>query len=247
MAEFLNILGLLIAIGVGMGCGSYATMPYYRLPNGIPCGGKWTGKKSACPKCKVTLRTRDLFPVLNWLWTHGKCFKCGAKVNPVYFFIEFTCTLLSVLLYTKFGFDQMYIITMGLAVCLVILAATQYSYQDIPDAVLIVMVMFGFLYRTILDGQIYDMVYSFALAVLCALIFAHLYEKFKGKKIKNYGLLKLLAVAGIWFGAGQVIKYIVVGLLLVSIVNLLTKFSKQKPEIFYGLALAIPFILVILV
>lgn len=245
MYDFWEIIGLLIATGVGMGCGSYATMPYYRLPNGVPCGGKWTGKRSACPSCGKKLRTRDLFPVLNWLWTRGQCYNCQAMVNPVYFFIEFSCTLISILLFMKFGFDQMYIIAMGLAVCLIIASATQYSYQVIPDALLVVMIMFGFLYRTILDGQIYDMTYTFALAVICGLVFAHFYEKKEGRKIKNFGLLKLFAVTGIWLSTGQFMFYLVAVLLVSIFVIIFDRISGRSTTMVYGGVLSAPFLLII--
>ncbi len=233
-----------------MGCGSYATMPYYRLPNGIPCAGRWIGERSACPSCGKKLRTRDLFPVFNWLWTKGQCFNCQAVVNPVYFFIEFSCMLLSILLYMRFGFDQIYIIAFGLAVCLVILAATQYSYQVIPDPVLIVIIMFGLIYRTIHDGQIYDMVQSFALAILAALLFARIYEKLekvgrKTKKIKNYGLLKLFATSGIWFSQAQVIFYILALFAAYVCTLIFARLFGRSAALLLGGVLAVPYLLIV--
>ena len=83
-------LGLLIAIVLGLGFGSYSTMPYYRLPNKVPCAGRWVGEKSACPQCGVQLRQRDYIPLFNWLITMGKCFSCGKKIDPTYLVLELT-------------------------------------------------------------------------------------------------------------------------------------------------------------
>lgn len=236
---FGDIIGILIAIGVGMGCGSYSTMPYYRLPSGEACAGKWLGKKSHCTNCNTQLRTRDLLPVLNWLLTRGKCQFCGAKISGVYFFIEFTIVLISVLLFLKFGFEymQFYIITLGLGCCLVILTATDYTYKTMPDPVLVVAVMFGFLYRALMDGQIYDMVFTFTIAVLSGLIYATIYKRITGREFKNYGYLKLIAIAGIWLNFISFMFFIVLAGILA--------FAIRKTPIPLAAAITLPFMLII--
>ena len=179
--ELWIIIEFFLALGIGMGVGSWSTMPYYRLPREEPCAGKWVGKKSHCVHCGVQLRTRDLVPIFNWLGTRGKCFNCGKPVNPVYFFIELGCTLVSLWVWSVYGLaDQFYILTLGLGACLVILCATEYSYRKMPDQVLVVMVMLGFLYRALTDGQIYDMVVSFTLMVLLCFAYARWWEKMRG-------------------------------------------------------------------
>lgn len=191
-------LGLCIAIGVGMGCGSYATMPYYRLPKGEPCAGRWIGKRSHCTSCDHKLRTRDLFPVFNWLLTRGKCHFCGAAISPVYFFIELSVTVASVIIYCHHPLDQWYILLLGMAVCLIIITASDYSYRFVADPVLLALIMFGLLYRALLDGSLYPMVHSFTLAVLVAAALKQGYEHYTGKALTDYGYLKLLAVSGVW-------------------------------------------------
>ncbi len=216
----LEIIEFLLAIGIGLGSGSYATMPYYRLPNNEPCGGKWTGKRSHCTSCGHKLRTRDLLPVFNWLLTHGKCQFCGKKISPVYFFIELSCTILSVLIYLKFGFSDKYMLFMILAVCLVILSATDYSYKTLPDAVFIVIVMVGMTYRAIEDSELFGMTYGFTLALLTCLFYRQIYEKITGKKIKNYGYLKLITVSGIWLTPGNFVAFIIVAALFMGMLRL---------------------------
>lgn len=203
-------IGLIFAAGVGMACGSYATMPYYRLPNNIACAGRWVGKRSACPACGVQLRTRDLLPVFNWLGTGGKCFKCSVEISYVYFFIEAGCMLASIALYLRFGFDQLYILGMGLATCAMIQCAMDYSYRTMHDRIFVVMAMLGMIYRALLDGQIYDMIFSFSLAVLIALLAAQLYEQRMGKTVQSYRYLKWLALTGLWFTVPEFIVFLLV-------------------------------------
>ena len=181
-----------------MGAGSCSTMPYWRIPNGEKCGGKWTGKRAHCVSCNHKLRTRDMLPVINWLLTMGKCHFCGAKINPIYFLIEFSITLFSALLYLKLGFDQLYIIIMGLVCSLTIATAMDYTYGKIYDRVLVVVLSLGAVYRSLIDGQIYDFMYLFANVVIFGVAFAAIYKKIKGKDMKDYKYLKLIACVAVW-------------------------------------------------
>ncbi len=237
-------LGFLLAVGIGLGCGSYATMPYYRLPRGEACAGRWIGKKSHCVVCDAQLRTRDLIPVFNWLLTRGKCQFCSMKINPVYFFIELSITLCSVLIYLRYGFGdaQYYLLLLGLACCLVIMTATDYSFRVMPDPVFVVMVMLALPYRVLLDGQIYDMIQTFVLATLIALASARLTEKYCATPIPNYRYLKLIAIAGLWFGYGQFFLWLGVAGILFA---MLTAAGRGRP-VLPALAPTLPFLLVLL-
>jgi len=235
-----EIIGFLLAFGVGMGCGSYATMPYYRLPNGEACAGKWVGKKSHCTKCGIQLRTRDLIPILNWIGTRGKCYGCGIKINPVYFFIESSVTLLSVLAYLAFSFEQYYILILILATALVIASATDFSYRVVPDQVLVVIVMTGFLWRSLHDGQIYDMVQTFVLMVLLGLMFSALYEKKTGSPLASYRYIKIMVAAGIWLNYIGVAYYLGGVILLIPICYALTRKQDAEQRAWLAPAFLIP-------
>lgn len=202
-------VGLLVAFGIGLGCGSYSTMPFYRLPNGESCAGKWVGKRSHCTSCDHQLRTIDLLPVFNWLHTGGKCHFCGAKIDPVYFFIEASITLISMLTMLVVGVHQLqlYIILLGLGCCLVISAATDMRYHTVPKAVMVVMVLFGVMYRPLVDGQIYDMVLSFSFSVLMTLAFVSLREKLVKDAETRWDRMQLLALSGLWLSELALYEY----------------------------------------
>ncbi len=235
---------LLIALLIGLGCGSYATMPYYRLPKKIPCAGKWIGKKSACPNCNTQLRTRDLIPVFNWLLTKGQCAFCIAKVNPVYFFIEFSCAVFSVLTFLKYGIDQYYIIIFSLFICLIIITAIDYSYKIIPDQVLVVMLMFGLVYRVLQDQQIYEMIQTFTIAILFSISFTKIYEHYKKQKFDNYGYLKIFSIAGIWFSYKQLFIYIITSAIISVILHMIYNNigEEKRYKIIFTLAVTLPFL-----
>jgi len=240
----LDVIGFLIlGVGVGLGCGSYATMPYYRLPTGESCAGKWIGKKSHCVHCDAILKTRHLLPVFNWFVTKGKCYNCGYKVNKVYFFIESGVTLFSILSYLKFGPENLnlHLMVLGLGTCLVILAAIDYTYRKLPDAIFIVMVMFSFLYHS--PEQFYDMINVFVITVLISIAYARSKEEKSKEKYERYDLLKFLCVAGIWFTFAELVIFFVLFLVLSAIVKAANK-SDKGPA--YGLAMSLSFMVTIL-
>lgn len=238
--EFLGeILGYLMAFGVGLGVGSYSTMPYYRLPNKEPCAGKWIGKKSHCTVCNAQLRTRDLVPVFNWLGTRGKCYSCKTPINPVYFFIELSCTIISVITWAHFGMadPHFWLITLGLGACLVIASATDYTYKVIPDPLFVVMALLAFLYQSNSFDAFFDMVYVFTCAVMLALVIAKLYPKILGKELVNYRYLKLLAVAGLWLTLKQFGIFLVLAAIFCLPVVVLGKMLKWDKPCPYAIAL----------
>lgn len=202
--EFLNIplLGYLLALFFGLGCGSYATMPAHRLPRGEAAGGRWVGPRSKCPSCGTKLRTRDLVPVFNWLLTRGKCQHCGTKVSLNYLFIEASCTVASLFLFWRFGFSDQYTLLMGLAVCIVILLSTDWHHKMFPRQVLWAIVIFGVAYRVLKDHELFGMLNCFAGAALVAFAW-HGYKK----KVARLDYLFFIAIAGLWLDELQLLYY----------------------------------------
>lgn len=241
-----QVFMFLIAAGVGMGSGSYCTMIYYRSNSGEPWGGKWTGKKAYCPKCEHKLRTRDLLPLFNWLINKGRCHFCSAKVNPVYFFIELSTTILSVAIWHKHGFDQYYILTFIMACSLVVLAATSYSYSKLPDSVLMIAAVTGLIYRALADKQIYDMIITMASSGFLAVGYLELHRRLVGRKIKNFGYLKLFAISGIWLGFIGLLHFISILMPVLFLVFFMGRTLKLKKSPLITIPLSLCFFLEVL-
>ncbi len=70
---------------IGAVIGSFLNMAIYRLPRKLSFVNP---SKSFCPKCKHPLEAVDLFPLLSWLSTGGKCRYCKAPVAVRYFLVE---------------------------------------------------------------------------------------------------------------------------------------------------------------
>lgn len=238
--EFLNtpILGYLLALFFGLGCGSYATMPAHRLPRGEAAGGRWVGPRSKCPSCGTKLRTRDLVPVFNWLLTRGQCQHCGVKVSLNYLFIEASCAVASLFLYWRFGFSDQYTLLMGLAVCLVILLSTDWHHHMFPKQVLWAIVIFGVAYRVLQDHELFGMLNCFAGAALVAFAW-HGYKK----KVKRLDYLFFIAISGLWLNE----LYLAIYLVLVGVLLLLAQTFKKpkKAKVSYGVCFIAPLFLLL--
>lgn len=71
----------------GLVLGSAVTALAHRVPRGL----SWVHGRSRCPACEHELGVRDLFPVLSWLLSLGRCRHCGARVSVRYPLTELAC------------------------------------------------------------------------------------------------------------------------------------------------------------
>ena len=81
---------IFIAGVFGLIFGSFVTALSYRLPRGISIAHG----RSACPACGHVLEWRDLFPVLSWTISGGRCRYCGAGISWRYPAIELSSAAL---------------------------------------------------------------------------------------------------------------------------------------------------------
>ncbi len=215
-------------------------MPYWRLPRGEISSGKWYGgKRSACVHCGVQLRTRDLFPIFNWLITRGRCFNCQAPVNPVYFFIELSCAVLAALVYLRFGISESAILVYGMCVCLVILAATDYSFRVFPNALMVVFVLFATNYRVLVDHHLINMLQQFVFTVLGLILFYNSYQKICGKSFPGLRYLQMLSLAALCLPLSAYAGFFLLFLALALFAHIFSRSGKS----YYGTVLALSLVL----
>lgn len=206
-----HLFGYLLALFIGLGCGSYATMPAHRLPRGEAAGGRWVGPRSKCPSCGVKLRTRDLVPVFNWLLTRGQCHFCGVKISLNYLFIEATTAAVSLLLYWQFNISEQYLLLMGLGTCLVILLSTDWHHKMFPKQVLYAIAFFGVAYRVLKDGELFYMVNSSVAAFLIAFAVKGYVEEKRKSTLKRPDYLWFIALGGIWLNEAELLTAFLLG------------------------------------
>jgi prepilin signal peptidase PulO-like enzyme (type II secretory pathway) len=239
------IFELIIASAFGAIFGSYATLFAYRLPRGESCFGRYFGPKSRCGNCGSTIITRDLIPLLNWIFTFGACRYCKIKIPRIHLFVELATTLLFVVCYLRFGFSEKFMIYSLISVSLVILLACDFTHRIFPQAMLIFLLILVIINRVLIDQTILDMTFSLGLGVIASTLFYKLIgnkfpEIFSTKNQLN-DYLKFILISSVAFNFGQFIFYFFTVLLILTLL-ISEHFFTKKNKISFGYGLVIPFI-----
>jgi hypothetical protein len=207
-----DFFGLAIALIMGLGWGSFATMAIYRLPRGMP----WIGDQPRCFMCKHELNIIDYFSIISYFTWHGTCRYCKGKYeeNFSYFLTELFITTGMILCYMKYGFGDLYVLLGLLVVACVVLAVVDAEHKTIPSKILITLLFIGTVYRIFLDKTFYGALYGGIIAGVVGLGIRHIYFILHGKKAIGYDYtqwqhddrfkgpgfdyVKLLAISGIF-------------------------------------------------
>ena len=239
-------LELTIAAMFGAIFGSYGTLFAYRLPIGESCFGRYFGPKSRCPSCNKVIRTRELIPIINWLFTLGRCTNCQAKIPKTYLFIEIATTTLFVLCYLNYGFSEAFIIFALLSSGCVVILATDYSHKIFPNLALNVIFIAGLVNRILIDEGILDAVFSAAIGIVFAAIFYQLLHKtftnfISGEK-QSLSYAKFIIIAAVCFISIQtfLLYFLALCLILAFLIFLGKSLKKSNHDL--GFALVLPFL-----
>lgn len=237
--------GIILAAAFGAIFGSYATLFAHRLPIGQSCFGRYFGNKSQCPKCGSTIRTRELIPLLNWLFTLGKCSKCQAKIPRAHLFIELSCTILFILCYLKFGFTEQFIIAALILVSCVILIVTDFKHKVFPYQILNFLITIGLANRVLVDQSIIDAVYSAMAGVVCAAIFYYIFYQ-KNPRLfaaqeQSFDYTKFILIVAICLSLTDFLLYFSVVMIIFTMM-LLFDVPDNKVRFSFGYSLIVPFL-----
>ncbi len=240
-----QIFGIILAATFGAVFGSYATLFAYRLPLGESCFGRYFGPKSRCPQCNSVIRTRELIPLINWLFTLGRCKKCQNKIPRTHLFIELSTTILFVLCYVKFSFSQEFLIYSMISVGLVILLATDFTHRIFPQPVLNFVLMIGLANRVLQDQNIIDATFSAAIGVILAVVFYQIfYKKTEGifaNQTQSFDYTKFVLIAAVCLQQGVFLFYFCTVMAIFTML-LLFNVPRKKSRANFGYALIIPFL-----
>ncbi|MCE3255043.1 MAG: Prepilin peptidase [Rickettsiaceae bacterium] len=244
----MELIGLILAGIFGAIFGSYSTLFAYRLPIGESCFGRYFGPKSRCPSCGTVIRTRELIPILNWLFTLGRCTTCRVKIPKTYLFIELATTALFILCYLKFSFSDQFIIFASLCAACVVIVATDYTSKVFPNAALNVILVAGLVDRVLVEDTIINAVFSAAIGVFFAFIFYQiLHKKFshflRGEK-QSLSYAKFIIIAAVCLNLELFLLYFLAICLIMFLLILLNRFSQTNEGL--GFSLVVPFLWLLL-
>jgi prepilin signal peptidase PulO-like enzyme (type II secretory pathway) len=240
-----QIIGIIISIIFGAVFGSYATLFAYRLPRGESCFGRYFGQKSRCPECGTIIRTRDLIPLLNWIFTLGRCSKCKTKIPRTHLFVEVATTSLFVLFYLKFSFTQEFILYALISVGVVVLLVSDFTHKHLPNQALIFILMFCLANRVLHDGNVIDVVFSAAAGVVFATIFYQIFYKKTngafGNQSQFLDYTKFVLIASVQFDLQSFLLYFL-AVMSIFTALLIANIPNKKNRDNFGYSVLIPFL-----
>lgn len=135
---------LVVVAGIfGLVFGSFVTALTYRLPRGISIARG----RSACTACGHALGWRDLFPVLSWATSGGRCRHCGAAISWRYPAIEIlSATLFAATAAAPLGAERS-LVLMAMTPILLALAVFDLERAILPNTLIFPLALLALVWR----------------------------------------------------------------------------------------------------
>jgi len=237
MTELLQVRFILLPLAALFGAvfGSFATALIYRLPNEI----NWVTKRSECTKCHHKLGALDLFPIISYLISGGKCRYCKTKFGSNYFWIE----ILMVITFTSsayfFGPSFKAVIISLLGFACIIICAIDFEHYIIPDEMNILVFTLGIIYGIYNDAGLDQLILMPACYLGLALFLRYFMFAWKKKEGLGLGDVKFFLAAGSFLNI-EILPVFLLFSGLCGIINALCWRLMKKGEIFpFGPSLSI--------
>ncbi|QGQ48835.1 prepilin peptidase [Metabacillus sediminilitoris] len=223
----------------GLLLGSFYNVVGLRIPKNKSIVTPW----SACLSCNHTLTAVELIPVVSFLLLRGKCRHCGAKISPLYPFVELMTAILFMISPILVGWNVELLISLTLVSLFMIIFVSDITYMLIPDRILLFFFGLFLIERIIypLDPW-YDSIIGGLVVFILLLLIAYVSKGGMGG-----GDIKLFGVLGFALGLKIVLLAFflstLIGTLFGMISILLGKHKKREPipfgpSIMFGTLLA---------
>lgn len=156
--------------------------------------------RSACDGCGRTLGVRDLVPLLSALASRNRCRTCGARIDPLHFWMEAGCAVIAA---AALGLSP----DLGgigwalLGWLLLALAILDWRHYWLPDALTLPLAFFGLTIGLWAgEATLPDRIIGGAAGYGALLAVAIGYKRLRGREGLGLGDAKLLGALGAWFG-----------------------------------------------
>src|SRR5574344_632628 len=229
---------------LGTVLGSFYNVVGYRLPK----GESLLYPSSHCPNCNHKLKPWELIPIFSFLIQGGKCTKCKKKISWFYPIFEFTCGLLFVFAYLKFGFTLNIIIPLTFISLIVIVMVSDYNYMIIPDEVLIffgIAILIEIYFISGLDKLLLSLLHA-TIAFIFMILLKKLGDFLFKRESMGGGDIKLMIIFGLVLGAPNSILAVVFGSFVGLPISAIVLAKKMDHEIPFGPLLGIGALIVLL-
>jgi prepilin signal peptidase PulO-like enzyme (type II secretory pathway) len=145
--------GFVWSITFGLAAGSYATSFVARIPKAIPSLG---ARHPYCHNCDKDLAAIDLFPVISYLLTSGKCRYCKTLIPPSLLWTELLVLISFIVCYLYFGYTEEYILLSSLLTThIILIMLIIYSKVFAINVVLLAFIL-SLMHNMLLNNSIYN-------------------------------------------------------------------------------------------
>ncbi|HBF43223.1 MAG TPA: prepilin peptidase [Desulfobacteraceae bacterium] len=182
---------------IGLALGSFINVCIYR----IPLKKSIVSPPSSCPNCGERIKFYDNIPLVSYVLLLGKCRYCRHPISWRYPAVEALTGMLSMALFTRYGFNYQYIIFLLFTASLVTVSFIDLRHQIIPDIISIPGIAAGLAYSFI-PGNV-----SWTGSLIGIIVgggglylIAGTYKLVAGKEGMGGGDIKLLSMIGAWMG-----------------------------------------------
>ena len=221
--EVVAIYTFLVIVGACIG--SFINVVISRLPIK---GAFLASKRSRCLKCDEPIKLYDLIPIVSWAILRGCCRKCHSKIPVRYPLVEFSCSIIAVASFVRFGVELATILVFGVTVILLAISIIDLQTTEIPNSLVVIIAVFAivaiwiFPNVTLLDSAIGFVIISVPLLIISLIISG----AFGG------GDIKLMAVCGFLLGWQATLLSFFIALLFggVYAVFLIVSGKRKKSE-----------------
>jgi leader peptidase (prepilin peptidase) / N-methyltransferase len=131
----------------GLVVGSFLNVVIHR----VPIRQSIVRPSSRCPSCGERIESFDNLPVLSYLVLRGRCRSCKAHISPRYPLVEALTGVLFALAAYEFGLSVSLAWALVLISVLVALAGTDLEHRLLPNAIVVLAAMVGFLLSAVVD------------------------------------------------------------------------------------------------
>ena len=175
-----TLMGLVWMVVLGPAVGNYACSVVYRLP----IGKTPFERHPFCGSCNANLKPIDLFPIISYLSTRGKCRYCAASIPGIYTLIEVACLAIFVGYYLAFGMGEQFLLAVAAGVFIVILAAIQWQQGWLSASIYSYAWVCILLIRTLRDASIFPAIQGSVVALILAAIVHYTVQRIRQKPVQ---------------------------------------------------------------
>lgn len=202
--------------------------------------------RSHCVNCNHELSWYELIPVFSYIFLHGKCKKCKAKISVQYPLVEFTTAILYCMSFKLFGFSYDTLLSIVLVSVVMITIISDCKYMVILDEVVIIGAILSLIITFLSGGLLFALrhILSGLLLFLIMLTVKILGDNAFKQESLGWGDVKITFIAGMLLGFKLGLIYIFLGAIIALPYAIYTTIKNKNGMIPFGPFLALSMLII---